>query len=37
LEDAVTRACAIATRSVLKTGTQTSFPWRDEVLDIIGE
>lgn len=37
LKDAVERACAIATKSVLKTGTQISFPWREEVLDIVGE
>jgi ribokinase len=37
LRDAVERACAIATKSVLKTGTQISFPWREEVLDIVGE
>jgi ribokinase len=32
---AVERACAIATRSVLKTGTQTSFPNRDEVANLL--
>ena len=32
---AVERACAIATRTVLKTGTQTSFPNRDEVADLL--
>jgi ribokinase len=37
LVDAVERACAIATRSVLKSGTQISFPMRDEVLEIVGE
>jgi ribokinase len=31
LKQAVERAGAIATRSVLKPGTQTSFPYRDEV------
>jgi ribokinase len=35
LRVAVERACAIATKSVLKTGTQTSFPMRDEVLDLL--
>lgn len=33
--DAAQRASAIATRSVLKTGTQSSFPWRNDVLDIL--
>ncbi len=33
--DAVRRACAIAARSVLKPGTQSSFPYRDEVLDLM--
>lgn len=33
--EAVRRASAIATHSVLKTGTQTSFPKRDEVLDLL--
>jgi ribokinase len=33
LLDAARRAGDIATRSVLKPGTQTSFPSRDEVLD----
>ncbi|MDZ4764781.1 MAG: ribokinase [Chloroflexota bacterium] len=37
LADAVERACAIATRSVLKAGTQISFPMRAEVLEIMGE
>jgi ribokinase len=37
LADAVERACAIATQSVLKPGTQVSFPWRDDVKDIVGE
>lgn len=37
LRDSVERACAIATKSVLKPGTQISFPWREEVLTIIGE
>ncbi|NLF38947.1 ribokinase, partial [bacterium] len=31
LKEAVKRACAIATMSVLKPGTQTSFPSREEV------
>ena len=35
LNDAVRRAGAIATRSVLKPGTQTSFPARDEVAGIL--
>ncbi len=35
LRDSVERACAIATRSVLKTGTQTSFPMRDEVAELL--
>lgn len=33
--DAARRASRIATRSVLKPGTQSSFPWRDEVLAIL--
>lgn len=33
--EAAKRASAIATRSVLKPGTQRSFPWRAEVLDIL--
>lgn len=33
--DAAQRASKIATRSVLKPGTQSSFPMRDEVLDIL--
>lgn len=36
LAEAVRLAVAIATRSVLKTGTQTSFPSRDEVADLLG-
>jgi ribokinase len=36
LREAVKKASQIATRSVLRHGTQTSFPNRDEVLDIIG-
>jgi ribokinase len=36
LRTAVERACAIATRSVLKPGTQTSFPYRDEVRELLG-
>jgi ribokinase len=35
LGDAVRTACAIATRSVLKTGTQTSFPYRAEVEQLL--
>ncbi len=35
LLDATQRAGAIATRSVLKPGTQTSFPSRDEVQDLL--
>jgi ribokinase len=35
LRDSIEKACRIATRSVLKMGTQTSFPSRDEVLDIL--
>ena len=33
--DAARRAAGIATRSVLKPGTQTSFPYRDEVLALL--
>lgn len=33
--DAASRATAIATRSVLKPGTQSSFPSHDEVLELI--
>ena len=33
--DAARGASAIATRSVLKPGTQMSFPWRKDVLDIL--
>jgi len=33
--DAARGASAIATRSVLKAGTQMSFPWRKDVLDIL--
>ncbi|MCC6617195.1 MAG: ribokinase [Anaerolineae bacterium] len=36
LGDAVRMSCAIATRSVLKPGTQTSFPYREEVMGIVG-
>ncbi|MCL4247520.1 MAG: ribokinase [Anaerolineae bacterium] len=36
LGDSVRVGCAVATRSVLKTGTQTSFPYRQEVGDILG-
>ena len=35
LRDAVVRASAIATRSVLKPGTQVSFPTRDEVIELL--
>jgi ribokinase len=35
LKKAVERAGAIATRSVLKPGTQTSFPYRDEVKNLL--
>jgi sugar/nucleoside kinase (ribokinase family) len=35
LREAVRRAGAIATRSVLKPGTQTSFPAREEVADLL--
>jgi ribokinase len=35
LRGAVERACAVATRSVLKVGTQTSFPYPAEMPDII--
>lgn len=35
LHTAVEKACMIATRSVLKPGTQTSFPTRSEVADIL--
>jgi ribokinase len=35
IADAAKRASAIATRSVLKPGTQLSFPWRAEVLEIL--
>jgi ribokinase len=35
LNDAVKRACGIATKSVLKAGTQTSFPAAAEVNDLI--
>lgn len=36
MADAVRVAGLIATRSVLKTGTQTSFPSREEVADLLG-
>jgi ribokinase len=36
IAEAVRLACAIATRSVLKPGTQVSFPTRAEVRDLIG-
>jgi ribokinase len=35
LKTAVERAGAIATRSVLKPGTQTSFPYREEVKELL--
>lgn len=35
LEDAISRSCAIASRSVLKRGTQTSFPYASEVSDLL--
>ena len=35
LRDAIERACGIATQSVLKAGTQTSFPHRDEVMGLL--
>jgi ribokinase len=35
--DAARRASAIATRSVLKPGTQSSFPMRGDVREILGE
>jgi ribokinase len=35
IHEAVRRASAIATLSVLKTGTQTSFPKREEVLQLL--
>jgi ribokinase len=35
MADAARGASAIATRSVLKPGTQMSFPWRKDVLDIL--
>lgn len=35
LRDAIQRASAVATQSVLKVGTQTSFPKRDEIPDIV--
>jgi ribokinase len=37
IADAAQRACAVATRSVLKPGTQMSFPMRDEVLNILSD
>lgn len=36
LRKAVERACTIATLSVLKPGTQTSFPYREDVQDLLG-
>ena len=35
LKTAVERAGAIATRSVLKPGTQTSFPYKEDVKDLL--
>jgi ribokinase len=35
LETAVRRSCLVATRSVQKPGTQTSFPYRSEIEDLI--
>jgi ribokinase len=35
LKTSVERAGAIATHSVLKPGTQTSFPYREEVKDLL--
>ena len=35
MRDAVERACGIATQSVLKLGTQTSFPYREEVQHLL--
>jgi ribokinase len=37
LADAIRIGCAVATRSVLKPGTQVSFPVRAEVLEILDE
>jgi ribokinase len=37
LRDAVEKACAIATLSVMKAGTQTSFPTRDEVAHLLSD
>jgi ribokinase len=36
LRKAVERACAIATLSVLKPGTQTSFPYKEDVQELLG-
>lgn len=36
LIDSVTKACAVATRSVLKIGTQTSFPYPADMPDLMG-
>jgi ribokinase len=36
LTEAARKAGAVATRSVLKPGTQTSFPDREEVAEILG-
>ncbi|HVU10470.1 MAG TPA: ribokinase [Phototrophicaceae bacterium] len=35
--DAANRACAIATRSVLKPGTQSSFPMRADILNLLND
>lgn len=35
LRDAVSKACAVATRSVLKAGTQSSFPYRSEIEELV--
>lgn len=35
MRESVNKACAIATRSVLKPGTQVSFPTRDEVAELL--
>jgi len=37
LREAVEKACAIATLSVMKSGTQTSFPTRDDVAHILSD
>ena len=35
LETAIKSACAVATRSVLKIGTQSSFPFYEDVRDLV--